>query len=172
MSLATVDASGQPHSRIVLLKSMDETGLVFYSHYNSDKGQELAHQPRAALLFYWPELEQQVRIEGQVEQTDAATNQAYFETRPRDSQLAALVSEQSQPLPGRRTLEQNIQIADSEQGPHIDCPPHWGGYRLRPHRFEFWQGRENRLHDRFRYDCTGGQAGCFNQAWSLTRLSP
>jgi pyridoxamine-phosphate oxidase len=172
MSLATVDAEGQPHSRIVLLKSMDDKGFVFYTHYNSDKGHELAQQPKAALLFYWPELERQIRIEGAVAKTDAATNQAYFQTRPRDSQLVALVSEQSQPLPGRRTLEQNVQIADSEQGLEVDCPEHWGGYTLHPQRFEFWQGRENRLHDRFRYERTQDQNGHFNQVWSLTRLSP
>lgn len=169
MSLSTVDTTGQPHSRMVLLKHFDTNGLVFYSHYNSAKGQDLAHNPKAALLFFWPEMDRQIRIEGDIEKTSREMSQAYFASRPIDSQLAATISHQSAPIPGRKTIELNFLIAQNDyQGETIQCPEHWGGYQLTPTLFEFWQGRTNRLHDRFQY-----QKSLKNdQAWSILRLEP
>ncbi len=166
MTLATVDADGHPSARMVLLKGVD-SGFVFYSNYTSRKGRALAQTPYAALVFYWPQLERQVRVEGQVETMPPADSDAYFHSRPRGSQLSAVVSAQSQVIPSRADLESRLdaltaQYADQE----IPLPPHWGGYRVVPSAIEFWQGRANRLHDRLRYrrqDAAG---------WLIERLSP
>lgn len=170
MSLSTVDSKQMPHSRIVLLKGFShQHGFMFYTHYNSPKGLDISQNPNGALLFYWPELDRQIRIEGTIEPLPAALSDAYFKTRPIDSQLSASISHQSQVVPGRKTLEQNLEIAKAEyEGGAIIRPPHWGGYGLKPNYFEFWQGRESRLHDRFQYvtDPTN------HQAWSISRLSP
>lgn len=167
MHLSTVDASGQPHSRVVLLKQFDSKGLVFYTHYDSDKGSEMAANTRVAALFFWPEMERQIRVEGAVEKIPAAESAAYFHSRPRDSQLAAFISKQSSPVSSRDELELRLQAAQTayadQEVPH---PPHWGGYRIVPQRFEFWQGRPSRLHDRFRYDRLN------EHNWSITRLAP
>lgn len=167
MSVATVDSQGQPHSRIVLLKEIDETGYVFYSHYDSHKGVEISHNPLAALLFFWPQMDRQIRIEGRLEKVSRQQSEDYFHSRPRDSQIAAASSNQSQAVTGRKTLEQNFALKGEEyQHTDIPCPEHWGGYRLIPTQFEFWQGRANRLHDRFIYFIDG------HQHWDIERLSP
>ncbi len=168
MSLATVDASGQPHNRIVLLKETTEEGFIFYTHYDSEKGHEIATNPKAALLFFWPELDRQVRIEGELIKVSNATSQTYFESRPRDSQLAALSSMQSQPVASRKALEETFaKKAEQYQNQTIPHPEHWGGYCLVPNKFEFWQGRPNRLHDRFIYTPTA-----LKETWDIQRLSP
>ena len=167
MTLATVDRTGHPSARVVLLKGIDARGFVFYTNYNSRKGQELAGNPEAALVFYWADLERQVTVAGTVEQLPAAESDAYFKSRPRGSQIAAWASNQSQSVADRNTLEQNWQQFERRYaGPEVPRPPHWGGYVLAPRRVEFWQGRPNRLHDRFCY--SRRQDG----TWSLERLSP
>ncbi|WP_178863622.1 pyridoxamine 5'-phosphate oxidase [Thiomicrorhabdus cannonii] len=167
MSLSTVDANGQPHSRVVLLKEFDTRGLVFYTHYDSDKGSEMAANHRVAALFFWPEMERQIRVEGLVEKITAEESETYFHSRPRDSQLAAFISKQSSPVSSRDELELRLQAAQaaySEQ--EVPHPPHWGGYRIVPQRFEFWQGRPSRLHDRFRYEKQD------EHNWLISRLAP
>ncbi len=167
MTLATADKQGRPSARTVLLKGVDARGFVFYTNYNSRKGQELTDNPAAALVFYWPELERQVCIAGAVSKLPAQESDAYFHSRPRGSQLAAWASNQSQAVAERATLEQRWETLQGEfAGKEIARPPHWGGYVLSPERVEFWQGRPNRLHDRF---CYTRQAG---QGWRLERLSP
>lgn len=168
MMLATVDQSGQPHCRVLLLKGLDEQGFVFYSNYESAKGQQLAAQPRAAMTFFWPALERQVRIEGIIERVSAAESDAYFNLRPLGSRHGAWASAQSQVLSGREELEEALaaveqRFADTQQPPR---PKYWGGYRLLPQRIEFWQGRTCRLHDRLSY-----QLQADNQ-WLRERLSP
>jgi pyridoxamine 5'-phosphate oxidase len=166
MTLATCDAQGKPSARIVLLKDIAGGGLTFYTNYESRKGRELAANPHASLLFFWPELERQVRIEGRIEKVDTATADAYFRVRPRLSRLGAWASPQSAPLAGRAVLE--ARFADAERrfpGEDVARPPHWGGYRLLPARFEFWQGRASRLHDRIEYTRDG-------QGWRIGRLAP
>ncbi|KTT59754.1 pyridoxine 5'-phosphate oxidase [Pseudomonas oryzihabitans] len=164
--LATVDAEGQPHCRVLLLKGVDAQGFVFYTNYDSAKGQQLAAQPRAAMTFFWPALERQVRIEGMVEQVSGEESDAYYRVRPLGSRLGAWASPQSQTIADRHELEQRLaavqeRFADGEPS----RPPFWGGYRLKPQRIEFWQGRSSRLHDRLDYQWVEG-------AWQRQRLAP
>lgn len=165
MTLATVGPDGRPSTRIVLIKGCDERGLVWFTNYTSRKGRELAGQPYAALQFHWVELERQVRIEGRVTPTGADESDAYFLRRPLGSRLGAWASEQSAVVPSRKALEEELARREAEFGEHPPRPPHWGGYRLVPDTFEFWQGRASRLHDRLRYRLEGG-------TWQLARLAP
>ena len=152
MTLATADAEGTPSARMVLLKGADEDGFVFYSGYASRKAHELEQNPRAALVFYWRPLGKQVRVEGGVERVPEAESAEYFATRPRKSRLAAWASQKSHPLASREELERRYAELEHEyEGREVPLPPHWGGFRLRPEAIEFWQHRENRLHDRIRY---------------------
>jgi pyridoxamine 5'-phosphate oxidase len=166
MTLATCTPDGRPSARIVLLKGLDERGFAFYTNYDGRKAQEIAANPRAALVFYWAELERQVRVEGSVERTSAAESDAYFESRPRGSRFGAWTSEQSRVVESRAVLEARMAALEAEyaDGP-VPRPPFWGGFRVRPEVVEFWQGRSNRLHDRLRYRPDGG-------AWVIERLSP
>jgi len=167
MTLATVTAAGKPAARVVLLKGFDRRGFVFYTNYTSRKGQELAQTPFAALVFWWADLERQVRIEGAVEKVSAQESDAYFRSRPRGSRLGAWASDQSQVVPDRATLEARLRTLEQKyQGQEIPRPPHWGGYRVIPTVVEFWQGRPNRLHDRLRYSRQAGNG------WLLERLAP
>ena len=165
MTLATVDAQGRPAARIVLLKGADERGFVFYTNYESRKAQELAANPRAALVFYWIELEREVRVEGVIEKTSDAESDAYFASRPLGSRLAAIASPQSAVVAARQILEERFAEAEQRYGPTPRRPPGWGGYRVVPDAIEFWQGRPNRLHDRLLYRKTG-------TAWEIVRLAP
>jgi pyridoxamine 5'-phosphate oxidase len=165
MTLATVAADGRPSTRIVLLKGLDARGLVWYTNYDSRKGRELAHDPRAALQFHWVELERVVRIEGPVEKVSAGESDAYYATRPLDSRIGAWASPQSQPIASRAVLVVNATKAAARHGLNPPRPPHWGGYRLLPDRWEFWQGRPSRLHDRVRYQLEAGR-------WMRQRLAP
>lgn len=166
MTLATVSPDGQPSARMVLLKDVTNEGLVFFTNYRSRKGRELAQNPRAALVFFWRELGRQVRITGTVKKTRREESKAYFATRPRRSQLSAWASRQSSPVPDRQMLESGVAKADARySGRPVPTPPEWGGYRLRPESIEFWQGRPDRLHDRFLY--TRAPDG-----WRRERLAP
>jgi len=166
MTLATASADGAPSARMVLLKGADEEGFAFYSGYVSRKAGELEQNPRAALVFYWWPVRKQVRVEGSVERVPEGESAAYFATRPRGSQLAAWASQQSQPLESRGELERRYAELEREyDGREVPRPPHWGGFRLRPDAIEFWEHRENRLHDRFRY--TRAREG-----WIAELLSP
>lgn len=165
MSLATAAATGRPSSRIVLLKGVEEDGLIFFTNYQSRKGVEMAANPHAALLFFWVELEREVRIEGRIEKVDATTSDAYFHSRPLLSRISALVSPQSEVVASRAALEQRFADAAKEHGEQPPRPAHWGGYRLVPEAFEFWQGRRSRLHDRIAF-------AKVRDAWSITRLAP
>lgn len=167
MTLATATPEGIPAARIVLLKGLDEQGFMFYTNYESRKGQELAANPRAALVFWWAELERQVRIEGTVEKVAEAEAIAYFQSRPVGSRLGAWASNQSQVIRDRQVLEQRLQdLTQQYQDQEIPKPAHWGGYRVIPTAIEFWQGRPSRLHDRLRYRQESG-----NQ-WKIERLAP
>lgn len=170
MTLSTVDAAtGQPSSRIVLLKGLpDDDGFLFFTNYDSHKGQELAAQPLAALNFFWPALERQVRVEGRVAKAGDAVSTEYFQSRPRGSQLGAWASPQSQPVPDRAELEAREQAMEHRfagQDP-LPRPPYWGGYVLRPTRVELWQGRPSRLHDRLQFDRQP------DGSWKISRLAP
>ncbi|MBV7481593.1 pyridoxamine 5'-phosphate oxidase [Bordetella sp. BOR01] len=165
MTLATVDAAGQPSARIVLIKGYDEQGFVFYTNYESRKGHDLLANPRAGLLFFWQPLERQIRIEGRVEKASNEESDAYYHSRPLGSRIGAWASHQSQPVT-RTELEAREQAARAQYGEQPPRPPHWGGYRLVPTLFEFWQGRPSRLHDRLRY-LPDGHGG-----WAIDRLSP
>ncbi|WP_343728433.1 pyridoxamine 5'-phosphate oxidase [Duganella sp.] len=151
MSVATVDADGKPSSRIVLIKQYDQRGFTWYTNYESQKGQQLRANPHAALLFFWSELERQVRIEGKVVQTSAEESDTYFYSRPVKSQIAAIASQQSAPIASREQMEANYDAAAAASGAQPVRPAHWGGYRLDPQRIEFWQGRRSRFHDRIVY---------------------
>ena len=166
MSLSTVSAEGKPSSRIVLIKQFDERGFTWYTNYHSDKGQQLQDNPNAALLFFWRELERQVRIEGTVVKTSAAESDEYFNVRPLLSRLSAIASQQSAPIGSRAELEANYEAVAAVAGETPARPAHWGGYRLQPERIEFWQGRRSRFHDRIVF--TRGADG----AWSMERLQP
>ena len=167
MSLATATASGRPSVRIVLLKGFDHDGFVFFTNYESEKGKQLGQNPYAALGFYWIELDRQIRISGKTVQTSREESERYFHSRPLGSQLGAWASRQSEVLDARRVLDARMaQMTERFAGKPVPLPPHWGGYRLKPDQMEFWQGRTNRLHDRFRYTLqTEGK-------WLLERLSP
>jgi pyridoxamine 5'-phosphate oxidase len=166
MVLATATNDGAPSARVVLLKGFDQLGFVFFTDYRSRKGSELEHNPRAALVLHWSELERQVRITGAVERTSAEDSEAYFRSRPLGSRLGAWVSHQSVVIPSRAVLEHGLGEVKRRFGDgDVPLPPHWGGYRVKPETIEFWQGRENRLHDRIRY--VRGSAG-----WRIERLAP
>ena len=168
MTLATATPEGKPSARIVLLKGVSDRGFVFYTNYESQKGQQLIANPYAALVFLWDKLERQIRIEGRVEKLSTAESEAYFHSRPKASQIGAWTSDQSRVIPNREVLEQKqaeLQAKYSGDA-EIPLPSHWGGFRVIPNRLEFWQGRPSRLHDRLVYDLqTDG-------SWSISRLSP
>jgi pyridoxamine 5'-phosphate oxidase len=161
MTLATVSASGAPDARVVLLKGVEGGGFVFYTNYDSRKGRQLAARPQACLVFLWTQLERQIRIEGRVEKVTAAESDAYFATRPMGARQSAVASPQSSIVPGRSFLEDKVRTI----GDNPPRPAHWGGYRVLPAQIEFWQGRENRLHDRLLYRSIDGR-------WKIERLAP
>ena len=166
MTLATATPDGRPSARMVLLRGFDQRGFCFYTNYQSRKGDELAANPLAALVFWWDKLERQVRIEGRVERTSRAESEAYFASRPPGSQLSAAASPQSRVIDGRPTLERRVtELATGQRDGRVPLPEFWGGYRLAHEVVEFWQGRPNRLHDRLRYRQTG-------RGWKLERLAP
>ena len=167
MSLATATPEGEPSVRIVLLKGFDERGFVFFTNHSSEKGKQLEANPRAALALYWVQLERQIRIAGDVEKTSREDSEHYFHSRPQGSQLGAWVSRQSEVIDSRQILDARLaKITERYADGKIPLPPHWGGYRVKPKTIEFWQGRQNRLHDRFRYtrQTKGG--------WLIDRLAP
>jgi pyridoxamine 5'-phosphate oxidase len=167
MTLATIDADGAPDARIVLMKDFSPAGLTFFTNYDSRKGAQLAADNRAAVVFHWVMLERQVRMRGRTERLDRAASEAYFQRRPRGSQLGALASAQSQPITSRDELEQLLGELEARHADHpVPTPPNWGGYRLLPEEVEFWQGRANRLHDRLQYIIQP------NGSWQRRRLAP
>ena len=167
MHLATVSATGKPSGRIVLLKGIEDQKFLFYTNYQSRKGQEMTHTPYVSLTFFWPELERQVRIEGTVSQVDQQISTDYFHSRPRDSQIGAWTSPQSEPIENRSVLDERKETFTQQfAGQEVPKPPHWGGYAVTPEAVEFWQGRRSRLHDRIFYQLTHeGQ-------WHIQRLAP
>jgi pyridoxamine 5'-phosphate oxidase len=166
MTLATADASGRPSARQVLLRGLDARGLVFFTNRSSRKAAELEQNPRAALVLHWYELGRQVRVEGRIEEVEASESEAYWRTWPRGSQIAAWASPQSKTVASRSALDELYHAAESELGDgDIPLPPFWGGYRVVPETIELWQHRENRLHDRVRYERTG-------DGWTKNRLAP
>lgn len=167
MTLATASGDGIPSARIVLLRGLDQQGFVFFTNYNSFKGQQLAENPRACLVFFWKELERQVRVTGLVQRTTEAESDSYFNSRPEGSKIGAWTSPQSQVIPDRSWLEETEKKFQSAfVGKQILRPAHWGGYRVRPITIEFWQGRENRLHDRIQYGLKD------DASWEVERLAP
>lgn len=164
-ALSTVNENGKPSSRIILVKDVVESGFIFFTNYNSKKGQHLDQNPHASLLFYWDSLFRQIRIEGSISKIEPAQSDAYFAKRPRESQIAASISKQSDSIENRTILEKNFHDAHVDESIPITRPSHWGGYLLTPTYFEFWQGRPNRLHDRIAYKKT-------ETHWELTRLQP
>lgn len=166
MHVSTVSADGRPDGRIVLIKGVSDAGFVFYTNYESRKGRQLTERPVAALTFFYPELERQIRIEGQVEKVSAAESDAYFNSRPRGSQIGAWVSNQSRVVDSREILENRQRELEARfEGQPVPRPPYWGGFRVVPDVLEFWQGRPSRLHDRIQYRKEG-------QQWIIERLSP
>ena len=166
MTLATATPDGKPSARMVLLKQVDDDGFVFFTNYNSAKAAQLDANPYAALVFYWSRLDRQVRVEGSVVRTSAQESRDYFRTRPRESQIGAWASAQSEVVSGREALEQRAKELEALYcDREVDCPEHWGGYRLKPERIEFWKSRIGRLHDRILYQRD-------DDGWSITRLAP
>lgn len=167
MTLATADASGRPSARTVLLKGVDERGFIFFTNYDSRKGRELAENPKASLVLHWPELERQVCISGAASRLAPEESSAYFKTRPVGSQLAAWVSRQTEVVPDREVLEDKLRaVTEKFSNQNVPLPPYWGGFAVAPATIEFWQGRPNRLHDRFRYTSQPGGG------WIIERLAP
>jgi pyridoxamine 5'-phosphate oxidase len=167
MTLATASPDGKPSARMVLLKGFDQKGFIFYSNYLSRKGKELAKNPHASLVFYWHELERQVRIEGTIEKLGKEESERYFHSRPKDSQIGALVSPQSQEIASRKELEEKwLELEEKYQNKEVPKPSFWGGYILRPQLIEFWQGRPGRLHDRLLFKRVD------KATWKLVRLAP
>lgn len=168
MSLSTVDPQGEPSSRIVLLKDVDNEGFTFYTNHESDKGNDIEYNPNVALLFFWGELERQVRIKGVAEKVDSHTATEYFQSRPKGSQIGAWASDQSKIIPNREVLQERVASLEAryQNDDVLPKPDSWGGYLIRSNELEFWQGRSSRLHDRFRY--TKSQEG----VWLIDRLSP
>lgn len=166
MTLATTDATGRPAARIVLLKGLDERGFVFYSNYESQKGEQMNANPNVALVFWWEPLERSVRIEGTAEKLPEDESTEYFESRPHGSQLGAWASPQSRVIESREVLQKRLELVESEYDEgEVPRPPHWGGYVVHPREIEFWQGRPNRLHDRLRYRS-------MEDGWAIERLAP
>jgi len=170
MTLATVTPEGSPDARITLLKGVENGSFVFYTNYESRKGRQLAARPEACLVFLWTQLERQVRVEGRVEKVPAADSDRYFASRPVGARLSARASVQSSVVGGREILEAEMQKQKTEHGDNPPRPAHWGGYRVLPSRIEFWQGRENRLHDRLLYTAVRGSTG--TGVWTIERLAP
>ena len=167
VNVSTVGLDGFPRSRVVLLKEYDDKGFTFYTNYLSEKGKAIENNPKVALAFFWPKSERQVIIKGIAEKTSDKTSEEYFHSRPRGSQLGAWASEQSSVIPSREYLEKKIRALEKKyEGKEIPKPPHWGGYKVFPREFEFWQGRPNRLHDRIYFSKTG------DSAWKIDRLAP
>ena len=168
MTLATATKSGMPSARIVLLKGYDANGFIFFTNYESQKGKELAENPQVALVFFWKELERQVRIDGIIEKVTATESDAYFQSRPAGSRIGAWASPQSKVISGRDVIENNYRVFEKKfpDQEAIPRPPHWGGYIVKPHTIEFWQGRSSRMHDRIQYKIEAG-----NQ-WTIQRLAP
>lgn len=164
-TLSTADKSGKPSSRILLLKGFDENGFVFYTNYESRKGKEISENPYVSMLFYWDKFERQIRIEGKIKKMTSAESDKYYQSRPRTSKLGAWASDQSKELKSRFTLMRKVAKLVFKYPVHIPIPPHWGGYTVTPDRFEFWQGRSSRLHDRFQYNIIDGK-------WNIKRLYP
>lgn len=165
MTVTTIGEDNRPSARVVLLKKFDADGFVFFTNYESKKGRDLAVNPSASFNFFWPELHRQVAIHGSIEKTDRDESEKYFKTRPVDSQIAAWASAQSSEIASREILETRFSEFREKFGDEVPLPPFWGGFRLTPDKFEFWQGRQNRMHDRFCYTLEGA-------AWRLSRLSP
>ena len=166
MTLATATPDGKPSARMVLLKQVDHDGFVFYTNYNSAKARQLDENPYAALVFFWVQFDRQVRVEGSISKTSAEESRAYFSTRPRESRIGAWASEQSEEIANRAVLEERaVELEKQYGGRDIDCPEHWGGYRLKPERIEFWKSRIGRLHDRILYQREG-------DSWTIIRLAP
>jgi pyridoxamine 5'-phosphate oxidase len=166
MTLATATPDGKPSARMVLLKQVDEDGFVFFTNYRSPKAEQLDANPYAALVFFWPQLDRQVRVEGSVVRTPAEESRDYFRTRPRESQIGAWASAQTEVISGRDVLEQRAKELEAlYRDREVDCPEHWGGYRLKPDRVEFWKSRVGRLHDRILYQHD-------SDGWTISRLSP